>query len=88
MVARVKESKRPKAATPESTSEEGTDPLTSASMTTTQHEDVDLQLIITALETGKERPALSEMTSASTEAKHYWSQWELLRMRDGVLQRR
>ena len=53
-----------------------------------QAADKDLQLLISALKNGTGRPSWEVMSSASTETKYYWAQWDMLRMHGGVLQRR
>ena len=50
--------------------------------------DKDLEIIILAIENGTGRPTWDKMSSNSVEAKHYWSQWDMLRVHGGVLQRR
>ena len=63
-------------------------PSLDTDMAEAQAADKDLGVLISALRDETGRPVWKEMSSASTEAKHYWSQWDLLRMHDGVLQRR
>ena len=53
-----------------------------------QRADKELDVIITALENKTGRPAWDDVSSASRETKHYWTQWDLLKVRGGVLQRR
>ena len=51
-----------------------------------QHADLDI--LISALKNGTGRPSWELMSSASSEAKQYWARWDMLRLRDRVLQRR
>ena len=88
MMAQAKKNASPAAARVDGVSEKETDSTWSVYMAATQHEDEDLRMIITALEAGQGKPAWNEVSDASTEAKQYWSQWELLRMQNGILQRR
>ena len=53
-----------------------------------QRRDEDLAPIIRGLEESSERPNRQEVASESPVAKHLWQQWPLLRIEDGILQRR
>ena len=52
-----------------------------------QIEDPDLQPILTWMRSGKARPMWSEVSPYSQSTKTYWSQWDSLQLRDGVLYR-
>ena len=53
-----------------------------------QSEDEDLLPIIQWLQAGDERPDRQTVSGKSPVTKHLWQQWSLLRLQDGVLQRR
>ena len=50
-------------------------------------EDPDLQPILTWMGNGKTRPMWNEVSPYSESTKTYWSQWDSLQLRDGVLYR-
>lgn len=53
-----------------------------------QRADPDLAPLLCLLETKTEKPDWSQIASTSRVTKLYWAQWEQLRMRDGILQKR
>ena len=53
-----------------------------------QREDPDIAPLITCLERGSDKPEWEDVSSWSPNSKRYWTQWELLRLSDGVLWRR
>ena len=53
-----------------------------------QEEDEDLIPILQWLQETPERPNRERVSGESPVTKHLWQQWSLLRMRDGILQRR
>ncbi|KAG0724923.1 hypothetical protein GWK47_039591 [Chionoecetes opilio] len=52
-----------------------------------QREDRDLRPVVEWLSQTSERPAWEAVSGESPAAKHYWPQWDTLRLEDGVLQR-
>ena len=50
--------------------------------------DPQLAPVIRLMQLGTQKPDWQEISSASRVAKLYWSQWEQLRLKDGILQRK
>lgn len=53
-----------------------------------QREDADIGPIVTLREEGEEKPPWESVAPLSPAAKALWQQWAVLRLSDGVLQRR
>jgi len=53
-----------------------------------QREDDDLTPLIKWMEASPERPGWPQVTAESPVTKHLWQQWAMLRLENGVLQRR
>ena len=53
-----------------------------------QQSDPELAPLMSLLEKRSDKPVWEEIASTSRVTKLYWAQWEQLRMKDGVLQRR
>ena len=53
-----------------------------------QRDDPDIAPLIACLERSSEKPACDDISSWSPVAKRYWTQWEMLRLSEGVLWRR
>ncbi|ROT64723.1 hypothetical protein C7M84_017328 [Penaeus vannamei] len=53
-----------------------------------QREDDDLTPLIKWMEASPERPSWPQVTAESPVTKHLWQQWAMLRLENGVLQRR
>ena len=53
-----------------------------------QQRDEDISPIIRWLQDSPEKPDRQEVAAESPVTKHLWQQWQLLRLEDGVLQRR
>ncbi len=51
-------------------------------------EDADIGPIVTLREEGEEKPPWESVAALSTAAKALWQQWAVLRLSEGVLQRR
>lgn len=49
--------------------------------------DADLKPILCGLREGR-KPTWEEIETFSPDTKHYWEQWDLLRLRNGMLERR
>ncbi|KAK3894049.1 hypothetical protein Pcinc_002151 [Petrolisthes cinctipes] len=52
-----------------------------------QLEDADLQPVIEWLQQSTERPSWQEVSRLSPTCKSYWSQWDLIRLNNGLLER-
>ena len=68
--------------------EEETAPSTSFNIRRAQAEDPDISPILSHLLASSSRPTADEISGASPTTKHYWAQWSMLRINDGVLERR
>ena len=53
-----------------------------------QQEDPDVGPIVAQLAASTDRPTWEEIAATSPITKHYWEQWDVLRLEGGVLQRR
>ena len=53
-----------------------------------QREDDDLTPLVKWMEASPERPGWPQVTAESPVTKHLWQQWAMLRLENGVLQRR
>ena len=53
-----------------------------------QREDAELTPVIQWRQDSAERPSWQQVETESPAMKHLWQQWELLRLQDGMLQRR
>jgi transposase InsO family protein len=52
-----------------------------------QSEDKTLAWIVSAKERGESQPKWDEVADKNACAKHYWAQWERLKLKDGILGR-
>ena len=62
--------------------------IDSKSLREAQLADSSMSWVLSAKEEGNERPQWSDISSLSPASKTYWSYWEQLSMRDGVLHQR
>ena len=68
--------------------QQGPDSTQADSIQAMQRADDDLATIIIHKEQRDDRPTWEEFSSASAVAKRYWAQWDMLRLHEGILQRR
>ena len=53
-----------------------------------QRSDPELAPLLKCMDTNPDRPPWEQVRPSSPETKRYWAQWELLKLQNGILQRR